>query len=234
MSNIKVRKSVLIVEDVYREVGQEVNPPLRKVAAIAVVENPFAGRYVEDLSPLVDFGEILGETLTKRAVEALGVPRGEVKGYGKAAIVGTAGELEHCAALIHPKMGKPLRAAVEGGKAIVPSTKKRGGPGTRIDVPLFFKDDEWWMPYLDAMEISVSDAPAPDEVVVAVALSSAGRPLSRVGGKRETKDEREKRAGGVSVTNTVGAPSNPGRQQGVGDTGAAHSTLGGNDASSES
>lgn len=193
MSNIKIRKTLLIVEDTHREVGQEVHPALRKVAAIAVVENPFAGRYVEDLSPLVDFGELLGESLTQRAVEALQVAPGEVKGYGKGAIVGTAGEVEHCAALIHPKMGKPLRAAVNGGKAIVPSTKKRGGPGTRIDVPLFFKDDEWWMPYLDAMEINVPDAPAPDEVVVAVVLSSDGRPLSRVGGQRETKEERDKR-----------------------------------------
>lgn len=196
MSTINVRKWVLIVEDTSREVGREVNPPLRKVAAIAIVENPFAGRYVEDLSPLVDFGEVLGDKLTRRAVEALQVAPGEVKGYGKASIVGTAGEIEHCAALIHPKMGKPLRAAVAGGTAIIPSTKKRGGPGTRIDVPFFFKDDEWWMPYLDAMEISVPDAPGPDEVLVAVALSSGGRPLARLGGKRETKQEREMRAGG--------------------------------------
>jgi hypothetical protein len=196
VSTINVRKWVLIVEDTSREAGRDVDPPLRKAAAIAIVENPFAGRYVEDLAPLVDFGEVLGEKLTRRAVEALQVAPGEVKGYGKAAIVGTAGEIEHCAALIHPKMGKPLRAAVDGGKAIIPSTKKRGGPGTRIDVPFFFKDDEWWMPYLDAMEVSVPDAPGPDEVLVAVALSSAGRPLSRVGGKRETQEERQMRAGG--------------------------------------
>lgn len=196
MSTINVRKWVLIVEDTNREAEQDVDPPLRKVAAIAVVENPFAGRYVEDLTPLVDFGEVLGDKLTRRAVEALQVAPGEVKGYGKASIVGTAGEIEHCAALIHPKMGKPLRAAVDGGTAIIPSTKKRGGPGTRIDVPFFFKDDEWWMPYLDAMEVSVPDAPGPDEVVVVVALSSGGRPLARVGGKRETKEERQMRAGG--------------------------------------
>jgi len=196
VSTINVRKWVLIVEDTNREAEQDVDPPLRKVAAIAVVENPFAGRYVEDLTPLVDFGEVLGDKLTRRAVEALQVAPGEVKGYGKASIVGTAGEIEHCAALIHPKMGKPLRAAVDGGTAIIPSTKKRGGPGTRIDVPFFFKDDEWWMPYLDAMEVSVPDAPGPDEVVVVVALSSGGRPLARVGGKRETKEERQMRAGG--------------------------------------
>jgi hypothetical protein len=196
VSNIKIRKQVVIIEDTVREVGREVDPPLRKAAAIAVVENPFAGRYADDLSALVDFGEVLGDLLTKRAVAALDVAHGQVKGYGKAAITGTAGELEHCAALIHPKMGKPLRAAVNGGKAIIPSTKKRGGPGTRIDVPLFFKDDEWWMPYLDAMEINVPDAPAPDEVVVAVVVSSGGRPLARVGGKQESQEERQKRAGG--------------------------------------
>lgn len=199
MSKVEVRKSVLVVEDTRQEMGRAVDPPLRKVAAIVVVKNPCAGQYVQDLSSLVDFGEELGELLTKRAVAALGVPKGEVKGYGKAAIVGTAGEIEHCAALIHPKMGKPLRAAVEGGKAIIPSTKKRGGPATRIDVPLFFKDDEWWMPYLDAMEISVPDAPAPDEVVVAVVLSSGGRPLARVGGQQETLEEREKRAGAAAA-----------------------------------
>ena len=198
VSDVKVRKEFLVIEDTLREVGRDVEPRLRKVAAIAVVENPLAGRYCEDLSMLVDFGEVLGEVLTRRAVDALGVPRGQVKGYGKAAIVGTAGELEHCAALIHPKMGKPLRAAVEGGKAIIPSTKKRGGPGTRIDVPRFFKDDEWWMPYLDAMEINVPDAPAPDEVVVAVVLSSGGRPLARLGTEQETKEQRERRAVGAA------------------------------------
>lgn len=195
MNNIKIRKLLLIVEDTLREIGQEVDPPLRKVAAIAVLENPFAGKYVDDLSPLVDFSETLGELLSKRAVEALGVPPDQVKGYGKAAIVGTAGELEHCAALIHPKLGKPVRAAVGGGKAIIPSTKKRGGPGTRIDVPLFFKDDLWRMPYLDAMEINVPDAPASDEVVVAIVVTNGGRPLARVGDNKETTEEREKRAG---------------------------------------
>lgn len=193
MSNMKVRKSLLIVEDTEQEMGRPVDPPLRKVAAIAVVANPFAGRYVEDLSLLVDFGEALGDQLTRRAREALGSR--EVKGYGKAAIVGSSGELEHCAAVIHGKMGKPLRAVVGGGSAIIPSTKKCGGPGTRIDVPLCLKDDVWSMPYLDAMEINVPDAPAPDEIVVAVVLSSGGRPLARVGGKPETKEEREARIG---------------------------------------
>jgi hypothetical protein len=190
---LDIRKQLIIIEDTLSEMGKKVEPALRKAAAIAVLKNPFSGEYVEDLSTLVDFGEIRGERLGKAAVEALGIPSSQVRGYGKAAIVGVDGELEHCAALIHPKMGKPFRAAVNGGTAIIPSTKKRGGPGTRIDVPLFFKDDQWWMPYLDAMEVSVSDAPAPDEVVVVVVVTSGARPLARVGGKQESVEERLKR-----------------------------------------
>lgn len=195
MDSMEIRKICTFVEDTFLEMGKAVDPRLRKVAVVAVIRNPLAGTYSQDLSRLVDFGELLGDKLTKMAVEALGAPKGEVKGFGKAAIAGTSGEIEHCAALIHPKMGKPFRAAVEGGKAIIPSTKKRGGPGTRIDVPLFFKDDQWSMPYLDAMEINVPDAPGPDEVVVAVALSSGPRALSRLGGEGETAEQRQKRAG---------------------------------------
>lgn len=199
MSDVKIRRSLTIVEDTLSEMGQKVDPPLRKVGAIAVVENPFAGRYVKDLSPLIDLGEYLGETLTRRALEYLGVDRSKVKGYGKAAIVGVAGEIEHCAALIHPKMGKPLRSVVGGGSAIIPSTKKKAGAGASIDVPLFYKDDQWWMPYLDAMEITVPGSPAPDEVVVAVVLSNGGRPLARVGGEQETEEERSRRAGAAAA-----------------------------------
>lgn len=191
--SIEIRKQIVTIEDTFFEVGQKVNPVLRKAAAIAVIKNPFSGKYVEDLSVLVDFGEVLGERLAKAAVEALGIPSSQVRGYGKAAIVGADGELEHCAALIHPKMGKPFRAAVNGGTAIIPSTKKRGSLGTSIDVPLFFKDDQWWMPYLDAMEVSVPDAPAPDEVVVVVVVTSGGRPLARVGGQQESVEDRLKR-----------------------------------------
>lgn len=180
MSDINIRKQVLVVEETFREVGQEVNPPLRKVAAIAVIENPYAGKYVEDLSPLIDFGAGLGEMLAKRAVEALEVAPDQVKGYGKGAIVGSFGELEHCAAIMHIKLGKPFRNAVAGGKAIIPSSVKRGGPGTRIDVPLHHKDDEWQFDYLNAMEVGVEDAPGPDEIVVALVVSSDGRPLARV------------------------------------------------------
>lgn len=180
MSEINIRKQILVVEETLREVGQKVNPPLRKVAAIAVIKNPYTGKYVEDLSPLIDFGAELGKKLAKRAVEALGVAPDQVKGYGKGAIVGSFGELEHCAAIMHIKLGKPFRDAVAGGKAIIPSSVKRGGPGTCLDVPLHHKDDEWQFDYLDAMEISVEGAPGPDEIVVALVVTSNGRPLARV------------------------------------------------------
>jgi hypothetical protein len=182
VSVLHIRKIMVIVEEMLHEGGKAVVPPLRKSAALAVITNPFAGRYVEDLSPLIDVGEELGELLGTRAVEALAMS--QVQGYGKAAIVGTAGELEHCAAILHPKLGKPLRQAVGGGEAIIPSAKKRGGPGTAIDVPLHFKDDAWRFANFDAMEVRVPDAPAPDEIVVAVVVTSAGRPHPRVGDRR--------------------------------------------------
>lgn len=195
MDDLKIRKEMLVVEDTHRELDLEIKPSARKVAAIVVIQNPYAGRFVKDLSLLIDFGEKLGGMLAQRAVEALGVAPDRVKGYGKAAIVGSAGEIEHCAAIIHPKFGKPVRNAVSGGKSPIPSTKKRGGPGTRIDVPILHKDDIWSMPYLDAMEVSVADAPGPDEILVALVLTNSARCLSRLGGENEDELARIKRAG---------------------------------------
>lgn len=186
----KIRKLVTIVEEVLSEGGRELRRPLRRVAAVAVIENPFAGRFVEDLTPLVDAGEELGALLAKRAVEALGAP---AESYGKAAVVGEAGELEHAAALLHPKLGAPLRAAVGGGKAIIPSAKKVGGPGTAIDVPLHYKDAAFVRSHYDAMEVRVPDAPRAGEIVLAVALTDGGRPHPRVGGL--TKEEARKEDG---------------------------------------
>jgi len=184
MSVLNVRKFVVTIEETLTEGRKEVTPRLRKAAAIAVIVNPFAGRYVEDLSPLFEVGGELGDLLGRRAVEALGVAPDQVQSYGKAAIVGTAGELEHCAAILHPKLGKPLRLAVGGGEAIIPSAKKRGGPGTTIDVPLHFKNDAWRFANFDAMEVRVPDAPGADEIVVAVVVTNGGRPHPRVGEKR--------------------------------------------------
>jgi hypothetical protein len=177
-----IRKLLTIIEETHREAGRDVRPITRKSAALAVVTNPFAGRYVEDLSELVALGETLGGLLGERAVRALGVAPGGAHSYGKAAIVGEDGELEHAAAILHPKLGAPLRAAVQKGAALIPSAKKRGGLGTAIDVPLGHKDAAFVRSHFDAMEIRVSDAPRRDEIVVAVVVTDSGRPLPRIGG----------------------------------------------------
>jgi hypothetical protein len=177
-----IRKLLTIVEETHTEGGRPVTPPTRKAAAIAVIANPFAGRFVADLDELVQAGAMLGGLLGERAVRALGIAPDAAQGYGKAAIVGADGELEHAAAILHPKLGAPLRAAVERGAALVPSAKKRGGMGAAIDVPLGHKDAAYVRSHFDAMEISVPDAPRADEIVVAVVVTDSGRPHPRTGG----------------------------------------------------
>jgi len=185
---MKIRKLVTILEEVRADGQRETVRPIRKAAAIAVIENPFAGRYAEDLGPLVTIGEELGALLGTRAVEALG---GAVESYGKAAIVGLDGEHEHAAAILHPTLGAPFRAAVGGGKAIIPSAKKLGAAGTAIDVPLHYKDAAFVRTHFDAMEVRVPDAPKPSEIVVALVVTDGGRPHPRVGGltKSEAKGD---------------------------------------------
>ena len=178
----KIRKIVVQVDELRSEMGREVSPPVRKALAMAVIENPYAGRYSENLDELVAIGEELGALLGERCVKALGIAPGQAQSYGKAAIVGEAGELEHAAAILHPKLGAPLRKAVEKGAALVPSSKKRGGLGTAIDVPLGHKDAAFVRSHFDAMEARVSDAPRADEIVVAVVVTDSGRPLPRIGG----------------------------------------------------
>jgi hypothetical protein len=177
-----IRKLLTIVEETHEEAGQIVSPPTRKAAAVAVVWNPYVGHQAPDLSELIDTGERLGGLLGKRAVAALGIMPAAVQSYGKAAIVGEDGELEHAAAILHPKLGAPLRRAVEKGAALVPSAKKRGGMGAAIDVPLGHKDAAFVRSHFDAMEIRVPDAPRRDEIVVAVVVTDSGRPLPRIGG----------------------------------------------------
>ena len=177
-----VRKIVVVVEETLIEMGRAVVPPVRRAAAIAVIANPFAGRYVEDLSPLIAIGEELGDLLARRAVAALGIPGDAVESYGKAALVGEDGELEHAAAILHPRMGAPVRAALGGGAALIPSSKKRGGPGAVLDIPLGHKDAAFVRSHFDGMEVRINDAPRAGEIVVAVALTTGGRPLPRVGG----------------------------------------------------
>jgi len=186
-----IRKIVVTVEETRREMGKAVSPPTRKAVAAAVIKNPFAGLYAENLEELMAIGEELGGLLGEKAVAALGVTPHEIESYGKAAIVGEKGEWEHAAAILHPRLGKPLRAAVEKGAALVPSAKKIGGLGAAIDVPLGHKDAAFVRSHFDAVEIRIPDAPRGDEIVVAVAVTDSGRPLPRVGGlqKNEIKGE---------------------------------------------
>lgn len=178
----RIRKLIVQVDETLIEMGREIQPPVRKALAMAVIANPYAGRYSENLDELVAIGEELGGLLGERCVEALAIQPDEAESYGKAAIVGENGELEHAAAILHPKLGAPLRRAVGKGAALVPSSKKRGGLGTAIDVPLGHKDAAYVRSHFDAMEARVGDAPRPDEIVVAVVVTDSGRPLPRIGG----------------------------------------------------
>ena len=177
-----IRKIIVQVDETRQEMGRAVEPPTRRALAMAVIANPYAGRYSENLDELIAIGEELGALLGQKCVQALGIEPGQAQSYGKAAIVGEAGELEHAAAILHPKLGAPLRAAVEKGAALVPSAKKRGGMGTTIDVPLGHKDAAFVRSHFDAMEARVSDAPRAQEIVVAVVVTDSGRPLPRIGG----------------------------------------------------
>ena len=180
--NTNIRKMLVVVEETCREMDRAVSPVTRKAVAFAVVDNPCAGKFVEDLEILMRIGAELGDLLGRRAVDALGVPSSEIESYGKAAIVGAGGELEHAAAILHPRLGKPLRSAVQQGAALIPSSKKMGGAGTSIDVPLGHKDAANVRSHFDAMEVRLHDGPRNNEILVAVAVTDSGRPLPRVGG----------------------------------------------------
>jgi len=182
-----IRKIVTFVEETRSEMGRSIDPPTRRAAAVAVIENPFAGKYVEDLSELMAIGEELGELLTQRAVAALGMPANRVESYGKAAAVGENGEIEHAAAILHPKLGAPVRKVLGKGAALIPSSKKRGGLGVALDIPLGHKDAAFVRSHFDGMEVRINDAPRANEIMVAVAVTDSGRPLARVGGL--TKDQ---------------------------------------------
>lgn len=177
---MKLNRLYTFIEETYSEGGRPLNMPLKRVAVTAVIGNPLAGRFEEDLSELMEIGAELGTLLGQKAVAQLD---GDAPhSYGKAVIVGMNGEREHAAALMHPKLGAPLREAVNGGKAIIPSAKKMGGPGTMIDVPLHHKDAMKVRSHFDAMEVRIPDAPAANEIVVVVAVTNGGRPHPRVGG----------------------------------------------------
>ncbi len=179
---LKVRRFYTFVEDVLSEAGKPGDPRLRKVAAVAVVENPHAGRYAEDLKPMIDASEALGRELAKIALSALVPYRAE--SYGKGGISGLDGEQEHANALLTTVFANPLREAVGGGKAWISSMTKRGGPGTSIDIPLASKDALYVRSHYDGMTITLHDAPLPDEIAVIICLANRGRLNARVGGLR--------------------------------------------------
>ncbi|MFQ3356947.1 MAG: hypothetical protein ACI85H_000916 [Paracoccaceae bacterium] len=191
MTHANIRKIVTVVDEIHTEMGQKIVPPTRRAAAIAVIENPLAGVYQEDLEDLMIIGAELGALLGKRCVEALGIKPAEAQSYGKAALIGENGELEHGAALLHPRMGAPLRLEVEKGAALIPSSKKRGPMGTALDIPLGHKDASYVQSHFDGMEVRVNDAPRANEIVVAIAITDSGRPLPRVGGLKSSEIKGE-------------------------------------------
>jgi hypothetical protein len=188
---VRIRKIATFVEEIHTEMGRRVDPPTRRAAAVAVIENPYAGKYLENLSELMTIGEELGELLTQRAVAALGISGPSAESYGKAAAVGENGELEHAAAILHPKLGTPVRRVLGKGAALIPSSKKRGGLGVVLDIPLGHKDAAFVRSHFDGMEVRINDAPRPNEIMVAIAVTDSGRPLARVGGlsKEQIKGE---------------------------------------------
>ena len=191
--SLKIRKIAVNIEETHQEMGKDIAPPTRKAVAVAVIENPFAGAYTEDLGPLMEIGAELGSLLGRKCVDALGIQPQAAESYGKSAMVGENGELEHAAAILHPKLGAPLRAEVEKGAALVPSSKKMGSPGQVLDVPLGHKDAAYVRSHFDGIEVQLNDAPRANEIMVAVAVTDSGRPLPRVGGL--THDEAEGKDG---------------------------------------
>ncbi len=177
--SMELLKIQIVKEVVYSEGFRALDKELHRVTCGAVIKNPYVNRFSDDLEDLVSIGEELGALLGTRAVDELD---GDPHSYGKAVIVGMNGELEHAAALMHPRLGGPLRKAVGGGRAIIPSAKKKGGPGTSIDVPLHYKDAMKVRSHFDAVEFRIADAPNNDEIVIVISVTNGGRPHPRVGG----------------------------------------------------
>lgn len=173
-----IRKIVTVAELVFAEGGRESAKPVTRVAGIGLIENSFAGRFVDDLSEIFD----LGHDLARRLMEAM-LPQlpGPAVSYGKAAIAGVNGDLEHGHALLHPKLGKAMRDPIGGGKAIIPSAAKVAAAGSTLDIPLGHKDDLWSFDHFDAMTVAIADGPRPNEIMLAIAIADGGRPVPRVG-----------------------------------------------------
>ncbi|MDF2781745.1 MAG: hypothetical protein K0S96_1549 [Geminicoccaceae bacterium] len=183
---IQLRKITMLFEEIYHEGGPPPGQPLVRAAILAVARNPYAGRYVEDLMPLMEELRPLGLDLARRLIDALGGHPQAIQGYGKGAIVGTAGELEH-GALWHAPGGYAMREALGDAKAIVPSTKKVGIAGTRLDVPITHINASYVRSHFDAIEVGVADAPRPDEIVLILAMTTGARIHARAGGLKASE-----------------------------------------------
>jgi hypothetical protein len=190
MPEVSVRKTVMVVENIFHEGGLRSAQPLRRAAALAVIRNPFAGTYVENIAPFMEDLNPLGLEMAKSLVRALGGDLKTIEGYGKGAIVGSSGEIEH-GALWHVPGGYAMREILGGAKAIVASTKKVGGPGTRLDVPVTHIHASYVRSHFDAMEVGLADAPRADEIVLALVMTTGPRIHARVGGLKASEIKGE-------------------------------------------
>lgn len=185
---IDVRKLVCTVDDVWHDNGPRLAQPLRRGSVAAVLRNPYAGRYVADIQPLMDALKPLGREMARRLVEALG-GASQIQGYGKGALIGIGGELEH-GALWHVPGGYGMRDLLEGSHAIVPSTTKIGPAGTAIDIPIHHRVAAYVRSHFDSVEVRVPDGPRPHEMMLVLAMTTGPRPHARVGGLRVDQIER--------------------------------------------
>jgi hypothetical protein len=190
MPEVALRKRVIVVEEIYHEGGPARAKPLRRAAALAVIRNPFAGKYVHEIADFMQDLNPLGLEMAKTVLAALGGDPKSVEGYGKGAIVGQAGELEH-GALWHVPGGYAMREVLGGAKAIVASTKKVGGPGTRLDVPITHINASYVRSHFDAMEVGIADAPRADEILLALVMTTGARVHARVGGLKVSEIKGE-------------------------------------------
>ena len=181
MPAVVVRKFLVQIEEIFHEGGPLAARPLKRGAVVAVIANPFAGRYVEEITGFMEDLKPLGLDMARRLIDAIGDGVSAVEGYGKGAIVGADGELEH-GALWHNPGGYAMRELLGNAKAIVPSTKKVGGPGTRIDIPITHINASYVRSHFDAIEIGIADAPRSDEMAVILAMTTGARVHARAGG----------------------------------------------------
>jgi hypothetical protein len=181
MPDVDIRKIVTSIEEIYHEGGPRANSPHKRGYIMAVIRNPYAGEYVEDIQPFMEDLKPLGFTLANRLLEEMGGDASMIKGYGKGAIIGTGGEIEH-GALWHAPGGYVMREVIGGSKAIVPSTKKVGCAGTRLDVPITHVNASYVRSHLDAVEVGINDAPRHNEMALILAMTSGERVHNRAGG----------------------------------------------------